>query len=187
MFDISLLHIVNVILLCLLIISVLIVMVRNIVTSIMLLSMFGVSVSLLYLGLSAPDVAMTVLLFIVAIGGIMLMVAVNIIGSEEKKRPFRFLPLVIVLLVGGVLILTMMGMPIFGNQDTPISSYLAPYYFDDTSETLWIKNVVASILLRYRAFDSLGLIFVIFTAGISVSLLISQTQESKRSVVKKHD
>lgn len=180
-------NVLNVLLLLVLVIPFFIIWVKNTVISTILLSIWGILIALLYLGLGAPDVMMIQLLLGCAISSILFMITISIVGSKVKKNSFSFIPLLVVFMMGGILFLTMLGMPQFGEQDAPISSYLTPYYIHNSYQQLGIQNVVTSVLFGYRAFDSLGVVFVVFTAATSVTLLIMELKNKNQNIVKKND
>ena len=45
-----------------------------------------------------------------------------------------------------------------------------------------VPNVVTAILASYRAFDTLGEVAVIFTAGVAVMILIGGRRNRKKAV-----
>ncbi|MCH2037909.1 MAG: DUF4040 domain-containing protein [Rickettsiales bacterium] len=181
MIETSLDIIINVVLLSLLLITTLsIVMVKNILTATILLSIFSLLMALLYLTLSAPDVAITE----AAVGGgistILLLAAISLTGKDEKKRRLQMFPLVTVAVTGIILVLTTLGMPQFGSKDAPVQTHVAPYYLNESYEQIAIPNVVTSVLASYRGFDTLGETFVIFTAGMSILLLLWDRKPNRK-------
>jgi multicomponent Na+:H+ antiporter subunit B len=49
---------------------------------------------------------------------------------------------------------------------------VAPYYIEKTPEEIGVPNVITAVLASYRGFDTLGETTVIFTAGLSVIMLL---------------
>ena len=43
-----------------------------------------------------------------------------------------------------------------------------------------VPNIVTAVLASYRGFDTLGEVFVVFTAGIGVLMLLSNTRLTRR-------
>jgi multicomponent Na+:H+ antiporter subunit B len=89
----------------------------------------------------------------------------------------RILPLITVLLVGGLLIWSAQDMPDVGDPNAPTNLHVAPYYIEHSEEEVGVENMVSAILADYRGYDTLGETTVIFTAGVSVLLLLRRREE----------
>ena len=59
-------------------------------------------------------------------------------------------------------------MPFYGDPNAPIQTHVAPYYLNQGIIDTGIPNVVTQVLASYRGFDTLGEVFVVFTAGVGV-------------------
>ena len=53
-----------------------------------------------------------------------------------------------------------------------MQTHVAPWYLEKTPEYIDIPNVVTAVLGSYRGYDTLGEVFVVFTAGIGVLFLL---------------
>jgi|TARA_B100000315_G_scaffold237419_1_gene254186 multicomponent Na+:H+ antiporter subunit B len=84
----------------------------------------------------------------------------------------RLISLFIVLITGAVLIYGTIDMPDFGDPDAPANTHVAQRYIEKSYEEAGVVNFVTAILASYRGYDTLGEVAVIFTAGISVVLLL---------------
>lgn len=80
--------------------------------------------------------------------------------------------LLAVLFIGIILFWTVEDMPAFGDPEAPATQYTGELYIDSVLPDIGIENIVTAILASYRGFDTLGEVVVIFTAGISVTLLL---------------
>jgi len=80
--------------------------------------------------------------------------------------------LIAVLFIGIILFWAVEDMPAFGDPDAPATQYTGELYVDSVLPDIEIDNIVTAILASYRGFDTLGEVVVIFTAGISVALLL---------------
>ena len=89
----------------------------------------------------------------------------------------RILPLITVLLVGGLLIWSAQDMPDMGDPNAPTNLHVAPYYIEHSEEEVGVENIVSAILANYRGYDTLGETTVIFTAGVSVLLLLRRRED----------
>lgn len=84
----------------------------------------------------------------------------------------KFLSLLVVAVTGLALIYGTLDMPDFGDPNAPANKHVAPRYIEKTVEETGVPNMVTSVLASYRGYDTLGETTVIFTAGISVILLL---------------
>ncbi len=89
----------------------------------------------------------------------------------------RILPLITVLLVGGLLIWSAQDMPDMGDPNAPTNLHVAPYYIEHSEDEVGVENIVSAILADYRGYDTLGETTVIFTAGVSVLLLLRRRED----------
>lgn len=78
------------------------------------------------------------------------------------------------------LILSVEQLPPFGSASTPANeSEVVVRYVEKGMEETGAVNVVAGVILDYRAFDTLGESHVLFTATIAVLMLLLQDQEEE--------
>ncbi|MDF1558065.1 MAG: hypothetical protein P1P80_07800 [ANME-2 cluster archaeon] len=68
-------------------------------------------------------------------------------------------------------------MPDVGDPDAPTNLHVAPYYIKHSEEEVGVENMVSAILADYRGYDTLGETTVIFTAGVSVLLLLRRRED----------
>jgi len=87
------------------------------------------------------------------------------------------LALIAVIFIGIILFWAVEDMPAFGDPDAPANQYTAKMYIERTLPDIGIDNIVTAILASYRGFDTLGEVVVIFTAGISVVLLLRRGED----------
>lgn len=80
--------------------------------------------------------------------------------------------LIAVLFIGIILFWAVEDMPAFGDPEAPATRYTGELYIQSVLPDIGIDNIVTAILASYRGFDTLGEVTVIFTAGISVALLL---------------
>ena len=69
--------------------------------------------------------------------------------------------------------LTVSELPRFGNPANPANNVVAQRYVERGLEETGATNIVAGMILDYRAFDTFGESAVLFTAAISVIMLLS--------------
>lgn len=156
------------------------VFVRDLFAVVMLFGIYSLLSAGFFLNLNAPDVALTEAAIGAGIAPLLMLgtLALTSKFAQEKtpraKKPIHsfILPLVVVTITGGALIYATFDMPYFGDPDAPAHNHVAPRYLEKSYEEIHIPNVVTSVLASYRGFDTLGEVYVIFTAGIGVLALL---------------
>lgn len=155
---------------------------RNLLTSIIVLSVFSLLMAVMYALMGAPDVAMTEAAVGAGISTILFLGAILLTGPREAetKTYMKWLALVVILPTIGLLIYATLGMPVYGSPDAPAHMYVAPYYIQNVKTEIGIPNIVTAILASYRGYDTLGEVVVIMTAGLSVLLLLGNAVKAKK-------
>lgn len=72
----------------------------------------------------------------------------------------------------GFLLLTVEQLPAFGSADSPAHNEVMERYVEKGMEETGAVNVVAGVILDYRAFDTLGESHVLYTATTAVFILL---------------
>ena len=146
---------------------------RKLVSNVILLSVFSLSVAAIFLTLSAPDVAITEAAIGAAISTIFFLATLRITGDQEDTHRIDRQPAVIVVVSLVMIMLSIVvTMPEFGSAETAPNNHVGKYYIENSMEDTGIPNVVTSVLASYRGYDTLGELFVIFTAGLAVLLIL---------------
>jgi len=101
-------------------------------------------------------------------------------GSQAQPRgkKFQLISFFIVLVTGGVLVYGTLDMPRFSDPEAPAHRHIAPRYIQQGLEETGVPNLVTAILASYRGYDTLGETLVIFTAGLSLILLLRRGNSS---------
>ncbi len=71
-------------------------------------------------------------------------------------------------LISYFLLITVIEMPPFGYESNPVNNEITVKYLDGAIDETGIPNVISSIILDYRAMDTLGEATVIFIAIAAV-------------------
>ena len=83
--------------------------------------------------------------------------------------------LVIVLL----LLITVTELPPFGDEHNPANNEVVLRYIKTGARETGAKNIVAGMILDYRAFDTFGESAVLFTATVSVLMLLGASRRNR--------
>nr|WP_245608372.1 MULTISPECIES: Na(+)/H(+) antiporter subunit B [Shewanella] len=163
------------------VIAIAIVRSRDLLAVVMLTGIYGLLSASFFVVLDAVDVAFTEASVGAGISGLLMLSAITMTGRKEAPRRHKpFLALFVVLVTGGMLIYGTMDMPYFGAVDAPVHQHVAPRYIHESMQEVGVPNIVTAVLGSYRAFDTLGEVAVIFTAGIGVLSLLSLPRRRKK-------
>lgn len=176
---------INIILLCLLVIAAIAInQQRNLFAATMLTGIYSLICASLFVCLDAVDVAFTEAAVGAGIATILFLGTLVLTGFEEKTEIKVSIPgLFIVLITGGLLIYGLQDIPVFGDANTPVQTYLAGKYIDASASEIGVPNLVTSVLASYRGYDTFGETTVIFTAGIGVLMLLGRGSKNKKGLL----
>ena len=76
----------------------------------------------------------------------------------------QLLVVIFLALIANALIFTVVEMPPFGSPDNPSNNEVNQRFVEKAVEETGSLNVVASVIMDYRAFDTLGEATVLFVA-----------------------
>ncbi len=175
----------NIFLLCVISITLLLVCFRlivskNLIESVLLMSGFSLLISICYLFMDAPDVAMTETALGACLSTCVLLNLTKIFGNKEGKaasNPRTIWAMIICIIFVGFLTFASFDLPLYGKENTPVHQHLSKYYLENTKNDIDIPSVVAAILASYRGFDTLGETSVILIAGLGVLLILARRKE----------
>ena len=154
---------------------------HNLFAVVMLSGIYSLLAASIFVVFDAVDVAFTEAAVGAGVSTVLLLGALSLATPEERTpEKFSALPLCIVFLVGAILIYATLDMPLYGDPNAPIHQHVAPYYLEQGIIDTGIPNVVTQVLASYRGFDTLGEVFVVFTAGIGVLMLLDRGVVTRR-------
>jgi len=145
--------------------------VEDILSSVIAVGAVGLGLSLVCLILRAPDVAITQLVVEIIAVIILIRATVrrNLPGSVTG---YRFLSGALAVAFGAVVVVVAMqalrDLPPFGAPEMRV----AGHYLANGAAQTGASNLVAAILLDYRAYDTLGEATVLFTAVMGVLAVV---------------
>lgn len=146
---------------------------RSLLAASMLLAIYSLLMALVWVTLHAVDVAFTEAAVGAGVSTVLLIGSLVFVGKWEKPGPVISWPaLLTVALTGAALIYGTLDMPPFGDPQAPAVLHVAPRYIHDALAETNVPNMVTAVLASYRGFDTLFETVVIFTAGVSLILLL---------------
>ncbi len=103
---------------------------------------------------------------------------------EEKarslsRRIYQALSVLTALVIISVLLMNILELPVFGHQENPTNNEVAARYLALGLEEGGAVNLVADLILDYRAFDTLGESNVLFAAVCTVILLLRRVSDAE--------
>jgi multicomponent Na+:H+ antiporter subunit B len=78
--------------------------------------------------------------------------------------------------LGVLLLYAANDLPEFDDPASPASVHVSPFYLENSLQDTRTPNVVTSIIMDYRGFDTLIETLVIFTAGIACAALLRRSR-----------
>ncbi|MEJ2383539.1 MAG: DUF4040 domain-containing protein [Xanthomonadales bacterium] len=146
----------------------------NLFVAVMLLGIFSLLIAANFLLLDAADVALTEAAVGAGISTVLFLGALALTSERERAAtPHRWLSLIVVVSATLVVLYATFDKPTFGDPEAPVQQHVAPWYLEKTPEYIDVPNVVTAVLASFRGYDTLGEVFVVFTAGIGVLFLLS--------------
>lgn len=146
---------------------------RNLFGVVVLFGVYSFLMATVLAVLDAVDVAMTEAAVGAGVSTVLFLGALLLCRSEEARPVHRpWLPLVVSVAVGGLLVYGSLDMPVFSDPDAPAHRHVAEHYLANAVEETGVPNVVTAVLASYRGYDTLGETLVVFTAGAGVIALL---------------
>ena len=149
---------------------------RNLLSSVICIGAIGFGASLMFLFLRAPDIAITQI--VVEVLGLILLIRATIsrdltfiAGDREFFGVVVSVVIVLVIALVGVEVFETLpdfGMPIF----TQAPDAASQTYIREGLQKTGAANLVASVILDFRAYDTLGEATVLFTSIIGATVIL---------------
>lgn len=161
---------------------------KDLLSAVIILGVYSFIMAIIFTWLNAVDVAFTEASVGTGITSVLMLAALSRTKRYEhhytklqRGRPSalftKIMSLFLVIVTGAVLVYGTIDMPEFGDPEAPANQHVSPRYIEETQHDTGIHNIVTAILASYRGYDTLGETTVIFTAGISVILLLRRRKK----------
>ena len=106
-------------------------------------------------------------------------------GITIFKRIYGCMAALFCLVLISVLLVTVSNLPTFGSAHNPASNEVVQRYIEEGLAETGAVNIVAGMILDYRAFDTLGESHVLFIAATCVMILLRKDRQGKKHAMKK--
>ncbi|SEW02243.1 DUF4040 domain-containing protein [Halobacterium jilantaiense] len=151
---------------------------RDVLASIIAFATYSLGIAVIWVVLQAPDVGLTEAAVGAGVTTVLFLLTIAKTVRPSGERVFERLDLpalgVSVVLVG-VLLLTLGGLPEIGNPDTAVlTSEVTTYYLENAYTEAGVKNAVTAVLASYRGFDTLGEAVVVYSAGVGLLVVLGK-------------
>jgi multicomponent Na+:H+ antiporter subunit B len=154
--------------------------IRDILSAIIAIGVVGLGVSVSFLLLQAPDLAIVQFLF--EIFAIIILVPAFLKADYHQLEPSK-----VNRVITGLAVLTLVAiffaslpifrlLPAFGEPLFETSQH----YLQNGAQETGAANLVASVILDYRAYDTLGEVTVLFTAILGTLTILRVKKNSKK-------
>ena len=154
---------------------------RDILASIVVFAGFSLGISIIWVILQAPDVALTEAAVGAGVMSVLLLVTVARTARSPDDTPLvsvnpKALAAVLVLVL--VLTATLPALPPVGDASAPVlqeanEGGTTPYgyYVENAYDETGVENAVTAVLVFYRGFDTFGEAVVVFSAVVGALIL----------------
>jgi multisubunit Na+/H+ antiporter MnhB subunit len=152
---------------------------KNILASVISAGIVGMGLSILFLFLGAPDIAITQVVVEIIVLIVLIRSTVSLDNTAITRHRDTFAIISSLIFFGLFLVfafLAFQGLPKFGE---PLMTVSSNYLQQSVPET-GASNVVMGILLDYRAYDTLGEATVIFTAILGSFVVLRAKGKKKK-------
>jgi len=162
---------------------------RDLLSSVICLGAIGVGVSLMFLFLKAPDIAITQI--VVEVLGLIVLIRATISrdltfisGDREFFGVVVSVVIVLIIFIAGIEVFR--SMPDFGNAvfaEVPNSA--SNTYIREGVKDTGAANLVASVILDYRGYDTLGEATVLFTSILGAIVILRRKSRKQLEEIDK--
>ena len=100
-------------------------------------------------------------------------------GVHRSLRLYNVLAGLLCVVLSALMLLTAADLPSYGSDTAPTVNEVAQRYVEQGTQETGAVNTVAGMILDYRAFDTLGESFVLFTAMCAVTILLNRSGKKR--------
>ncbi len=153
---------------------------KDLLSAIMVFSVFSLSMAIEWVRLNAVDVAITEAAVGAGITTVLFMAVLSkTVRKETVQRGSAWLALLMTVVVTVFLMYGTVDLPNLRDPTIPPSTHVAPEYLERSYKDTGAINVVAAILASYRGYDTLGEVTVVSTAGMCAILLLRMLRKKE--------
>lgn len=159
-----------------------VVLMKDLLSSIMVFTVYSLVMAIEWVRLNAVDVAITEAAVGAGITTVLFLVVLSRTRSEEDdRRKTNWTALPVVLAVSAVLVYGTIDMPKLMDPSIAPNVHVVPGYLETSYHDTGAHNVVTAILAAYRGYDTLGETTVVSTAGLCTILLLRGLSKARKN------
>ena len=151
------------------------ILVKDLISSVLILGSYSFFLALVWAWLGAVDVAFVEAVVGAGLATVFFLLTLFRMAPEHtliRRSPAPISVVIALPLLGLLLLYAAADLPAFGDPQSPASTSLAPFYLENSLRDTETPNVVTAVLMDYRAIDTMLETGVIFTAGLACWLLL---------------
>jgi multicomponent Na+:H+ antiporter subunit B len=152
--------------------------VKDLISAVFILGSYSFFLALVWAWLGAVDLAFVEAVVGAGLSTVFLLLTLSQVRKKDiviKRTPPPRLAFLALAPVGLLLLYAAADLPAFGEAAAPANLHVAPFYVENSLAQTRTPNVVTSILMDYRGFDTLIETCVIFTAGIACAAVLRKS------------
>lgn len=164
-------------------------------TAIIIFTTYSLIMSLVWIMVQSPDLAITEAAVGAGITGLLFYSALSSMDElkefenirhrrkrQEKrnKKAYNFFGILFTICIVVLLLITVNYLPSYGNMDNPAINEVFHRYISEGVNETGALNIVAAVILDYRAFDTFGEATMLFTATMAVTALLKKNKNEGR-------
>lgn len=152
----------------------------NLFAAVMLAGLFSLQMAAMFFVLDAADVALTEAAVGAGVATVLLLSGLAHLNAEEGRVKRRRMAIAVAIATTSLVLYATLEKPRFGDPLAPANQHVAPWYLEETPRLVDVPNVVTAILASFRGYDTLGELYVIFTAGVGVLFVLAVRRRDTR-------
>jgi len=155
------------------------ILVKDLISAVLILGSYSFFLAVVWAWFGAVDVAFVESVVGAGLATVFFLLTLFVTAPKDTSIRHHAPPwaaLIGLPLLGLLLLYAAEDLPKFGDLASPASVHVSPVYLKNSLQDTQTPNVVTSVLMDYRALDTLIETVVIFTAGIGCALLLRRNQ-----------
>lgn len=168
-------------------------------SAIIIFTVYSLVMSIVWVVVKSPDLAITEAAVGAGITSLLFYVVLSNLGElkefenikhkkKDKKnrkrnkqgkntKSYNFFGIVFTLVIVVLLLITVNSLPPYGGVDNPAVNEVFDRYVNEVVNETGALNIVAAVILDYRAFDTFGEAVMLFTATMAVVSLLRKNEK----------
>jgi len=152
---------------------------RNLLSSVISVGVVGFCLSIIFLMLGAPDIAITQVVVEILILVILIRATITTDNTSIEKHKDTFAVVTSLIFFGLFLIFAFLAVQEIHQFGNPLMR-VSEKYLESGAEETGATNIVTSVLLDFRAYDTIGEATVLFTSIVGAFVILRRKGRKSR-------